>query len=71
MSEIRIASVVDLRKFTVHLDALINFHPINVRTYMTRYYCKRVAWYTRCYTKVSLDNTLKTEKITKNIPIDY
>ena len=70
MSEIRIASVVDLRKFTVHLDALINFHPINVRTYMTRYYCKRLLW-RRCYTKVSLDNTLKTEKITKNIPIDY
>jgi hypothetical protein len=71
MSEIRIASVVDLRKFTVHLDALINFHPINVRTYMTRYNCKRYLWRRKCYTKVSLDNTLKTEKITKNIPIDY
>ena len=70
MSEIRIASVIDLRKFTVHLDALINFHPINVRTYMTRYYCKRLLG-RRCFTKVSLDNTLKTEKITKNIPIDY
>ena len=77
MSDIKISSVFDMKKFKAKLDASINLHPVNVNTYMERYYCKKkrkkwwksYKWY--CYTDTRLNHKYSSPKISKNIPLEY
>ena len=72
MSEIRITSLINMRKFLVHLDALINLYPITVNTNVKKYGRHRCLRLTAHFTKKSETNyKLTTQKITKNIPVDY
>jgi hypothetical protein len=77
MSDIKISSVFDMKKFKAKLDASINLHPVNVNNYMERYYCKKkrkkwwhsYKWY--CYTDTRLNHKYSSPKISKNIPLEY
>ena len=80
MSEIRIKPTFNLRKFSVQLDALINLKPTTIKLYVKReyYYWRTVrrGWFRKKRkkfrgTQTKVNNTIKSNAIRENIPMEY